>query len=172
VAAAAAAQDTIAAGAALHLCGTGASRSAPPRGRAGLELDPSNAGMRQGLEQARAAAAGPPPAPAGGGMFGPEFMGRLALNPETRGYMAQPDFMAMLQALGRDPSQMTACAPARGLVKGCCCWPDFMAMLQVLGRDPSRMTACGPARRPRTAHCPPRQHARVRSAVGCQGQAR
>jgi len=56
VAAAAAAQDTIAAGAALHLCGTGASRSAPPRGRAGLELDPSNAGMRQGLEQARAAA--------------------------------------------------------------------------------------------------------------------
>jgi len=94
--------------------------------------------MRQGLEQARAAAAGPPPAPAGGGRVGPEFIGRLALNPETRGYMAQPDFMAMLQALGRDPSQMTACAPAR---------------------------------RPRTAHCPPRQHATVRSAVGCQGQA-
>jgi stress-induced-phosphoprotein 1 len=69
--------------------------------------------MRQGLEQARQAAAGPPPGPAGG-MFGPAFMGRLALNPETRGYMAQPDFMAMLQALGRDPSQMTACGPASG----------------------------------------------------------
>lgn len=76
--------------------------------RAGLELDPANAGLRQGLEQAKRASA--PPPPGGGGLFGADFMGRLALNPETRGYMEQPDFLAMLQSVGRNPQQMSMCA--------------------------------------------------------------
>ena len=32
-----------------------------------------------------------------GGMFGPEFMGKLAIDPVTRGYLQQPDFKAMIQ---------------------------------------------------------------------------
>ena len=40
-------------------------------------------------------------------------MGRLALNPETRGYMEQPDFLGMLQSVGRNPQQMSMCAAPR-----------------------------------------------------------
>ena len=48
---------------------------------------------------------------AAGGLFGPEFMGRLALDPQTRPLLDQPDFVAMLQDLGRNPNAMSKCAP-------------------------------------------------------------
>ncbi len=73
--------------------------------------------MRQGLEQAKRASA--PPPPGAGGLFGADFMGRLALNPETRGYMEQPDFLAMLQAVGRNPQQMSMCAGPSSTLSWC-----------------------------------------------------
>ena len=78
----------------------------------GLELDPANEQLRAGLEDAKAAkdrpqSGGGPPGM--GGLFGPDFLGKLALNPQTRHLMQQPDFLAMLQDLGRNPNNMSKC---------------------------------------------------------------
>ena len=40
-------------------------------------------------------------------MFGPEFMAKLHMNPQTRPLLSQPDFMAMLQDMGSNPSNMS-----------------------------------------------------------------
>lgn len=76
----------------------------PCPGCAGLKLDPSNAALQSGLKAAEQAAA----AGAGGGigsMFSsPDFMAKLAMNPETRGFLEQPDFMAMLKSIQTNPS--------------------------------------------------------------------
>ena len=72
---------------------------------AGLELDPNNEQMKQGLAQAQEGA-NPPKS---GGLFGPEFMGRLALNPQTRALLQQPDFVQMLQDCNRNPQNMSRC---------------------------------------------------------------
>jgi hypothetical protein len=80
---------------------------------AGLELDPSNEQLRQGLQEARRAkeGVGTRPGPGGpGSLFGPEFLGRLATNPQTRHLLQEPDFLQMLQDLGRNPSNMNKCA--------------------------------------------------------------
>ena len=81
----------------------------------GLEVDPASEQMRSGLEEARAARARPAGGPLGGaGLFGPEFMGRLAMDPKTRPLLAQPDFVSMVQDLGRNPSSMSKCARCAG----------------------------------------------------------
>ncbi len=76
---------------------------------AGLELDPSSEQFKQGLESAKQAKDGDP---MGGGLFGPEFMGRLATSPQTRHLLSQPDFIQMMQDLGRNPNNMNKCEPA------------------------------------------------------------
>jgi hypothetical protein len=63
----------------------------------------------------------------GGGLFGPDFLARLAVNPETRGFMAQPDFVAMIAVHAR--YQLRAAAVAR----------TFMACHQL----PSARPCCG-----------------------------
>ena len=73
---------------------------------AGLELDPSSEQFKQGLESAKQAKEG---GPMGGGLFGPEFMGRLATSPQTRHLLSQPDFINMIQDLGRNPNSMNKC---------------------------------------------------------------
>ena len=40
-------------------------------------------------------------------MFGPEFMAKLHMNPQTRPLLSQPDFMAMLQDMGNNPANMS-----------------------------------------------------------------
>lgn len=76
---------------------------------AGLEVDPSNEQFKQGLEDARDGKEGG--APGGpGGLFGPEFLGRLATSPQTRHLLNEPDFLQMLQDLGRNPNNMNKCA--------------------------------------------------------------
>lgn len=60
---------------------------------AGLDLDPSNEGLKKALQEAEAAGKKSPMA----GLFGPQFMAKLATNPKTRAYLSQPDFMQMIQ---------------------------------------------------------------------------
>ncbi|KAK9823595.1 hypothetical protein WJX72_004113 [[Myrmecia] bisecta] len=78
--------------------------------RRGLQLDPNNAQMQESLEEAEAAKAGASGGPAGGlgGMFSsPDFFAKLTTNPQTRAYLGQPDFMAMMQDVGRNPQNMS-----------------------------------------------------------------
>lgn len=69
----------------------------------GLELDPNNEQLKAGLKDVEAANRGP----AGGLFSSPEFFGKLAMNPKTRAYLAQPDFMTKLRELQSDPSSIS-----------------------------------------------------------------
>merc|ERR1712127_530963 len=42
------------------------------------------------------------------GLFGPEMMAKIALDPKLRGYMSDPDFMAKLNKLSQDPNSLTS----------------------------------------------------------------
>ena len=69
----------------------------------GLEIDPSNQQMTESLSDSeRSKSAGE-----GSALFGPEFTARLAMNPKTRGYLSQPDFMAMLRDMSANPQNMS-----------------------------------------------------------------
>eukprot|EP01133_Synstelium_polycarpum_P015856 gene15856-18842_t len=70
----------------------------------GLEIEPTSdllKDLRQDIEEAKN------PAPKGGSMFGPEAMVKLAMDPRTRDFVNQPDFMFMLQDMQKNPSNMT-----------------------------------------------------------------
>ncbi|KAG5460529.1 MAG: hypothetical protein BJ554DRAFT_7413, partial [Olpidium bornovanus] len=74
----------------------------------GLQIEPENAQLRKGLEDAKSAAAS-----AGGGfpsalsnMFGPDLLQKVAANPKIAKYLAQPDYVAMLQMLQSNPGSM------------------------------------------------------------------
>lgn len=70
----------------------------------GLKHDPSSELLKNSLSDAKAAAAKPP---ASKSPFArPEFLAKLAMDPRTRGYLGQPDFMAMLQAVQTNPGSM------------------------------------------------------------------
>ena len=70
----------------------------------GLTHDPSSELLKNSLADAKAAAAKPP---ASKSPFArPEFLAKLAMDPRTRGFLGQPDFMAMLQAVQTNPGSM------------------------------------------------------------------
>lgn len=73
---------------------------------AGLTYDPQNAALQSGLKEAKQAQSKPQRG-APGNMFGPEFMAKLHMNPQTRPLLSQPDFMIMLQDMGSNPSNMS-----------------------------------------------------------------
>lgn len=69
----------------------------------GLELDPANAQLKQGLEDSKKAKE----RPASEGLFSkPEVLARLAMDPRTKALMGQPDFLAMLRAIDENPTNM------------------------------------------------------------------
>lgn len=70
---------------------------------AGIKLDPSNQQMAESLEDSRRAKSG------GGGpnLFGGDFTAKLAMNPQTRPFLSQPDFLAMLRDISSDPQSMS-----------------------------------------------------------------
>ena len=97
-------------GAALH--GSGDLLGAYDAYEAGLKLDPNNAQMKQSLasvEKAMRAEAGGggfnPSNPLGKMFSDPNMMAKLASNPETAKYLADPTFMAKLQALAKNPQE-------------------------------------------------------------------
>ena len=73
---------------------------------AGLTYDPQNAALQSGLKEAKQAQSKPQRG-APGNMFGPEFMAKLHMNPQTRPLLSQPEFMAMLQDMGSNPANMS-----------------------------------------------------------------
>lgn len=77
---------------------------------AGLTYDSQNAPLQSGLKEAKQAQSRPNGgAPNGaGGLFGPDFIAKLHMNPQTRHLLSQPDFMAMLKDLGNNPSNMSS----------------------------------------------------------------
>lgn len=76
----------------------------------GLTYDSQNAPLQSGLKEAKQAQSRPRGgAPNGaGGLFGPDFIAKLHMNPQTRHLLSQPDFMAMLKDLGNNPSNMSS----------------------------------------------------------------
>lgn len=80
--------------------------SIPAAPVAALQLEPSNEGAKKALEDAvsgRAEARSSGGGRRAGGLFGPEFMGRLAMDPRTREYLTDPEFMQMMRNLQQDP---------------------------------------------------------------------
>lgn len=79
----------------------------------GLQLDPSNEALKAGMQaSAREAARTAGPAaraagPAGSSPFGgPDFLAKLAMNPETREYLSDPSFMQMMASIQTNPQNM------------------------------------------------------------------
>lgn len=70
----------------------------------GLEIDPENAQMKQGLEDAKRARGG---GSGLGQLFSrPEVLSRLASDPRTSALMGQPDFMSMMKSIEENPQNM------------------------------------------------------------------
>lgn len=78
-----------------------------------LKLDPNNAQAKSGLDavkraveaEARADGLGGDPSAGLGGMFNdPHMIQKLAANPKTAAYLADPDFMGKLQQLKNNPN--------------------------------------------------------------------
>mmetsp|Transcript_2543 Transcript_2543/g.4011 ORF Transcript_2543/g.4011 Transcript_2543/m.4011 type:complete len:583 (+) Transcript_2543:130-1878(+) len=86
----------------------------------GLEKFPGDQALKNGLESVKKEKDGPsygggmsggmgggfPGAP-GGGLFGPEMMARLAMNPKTRPYLNDEDFMKKIKMIQSDPNALT-----------------------------------------------------------------
>ncbi|BBN19665.1 stress-induced-phosphoprotein 1 [Marchantia polymorpha subsp. ruderalis] len=79
----------------------------------GLELDPNNGALKSALADARAAAtraSRTPPVGAGspfGNIFqGPDVWVKIQNDPTAKSYLAQPDFVKMLQDVQRSPSNL------------------------------------------------------------------
>lgn len=100
--------------------GQGKAADAAAAYKQGLEKDPSNEALKSGLADAEAAAARPSPmetddlgAGGGGGMGalgkafqGPDVYAKLHNDPKTRVFLSQPDFMAKLKAVQKNPSTL------------------------------------------------------------------
>jgi len=67
--------------------------------------------------------------PGMGNLFGPEMMAKIAMDPKLRGYMSDPDFMAKLQLLQKDPNQINTLMNDKRIME------VFMAMLGAQGMD-------------------------------------
>nr|GFA03661.1 hypothetical protein [Tanacetum cinerariifolium] len=82
----------------------------------GLQIDPNNEALKSGLAEAERAASSArrgsgPGGPGGAGnlfgdAFGPEMWAKLTADPATRLFMSQPDFVAMMKDLQRNPSNL------------------------------------------------------------------
>lgn len=74
---------------------------------AGLTYDAQNAPLQSALKDAQKAKSQAARGGAGGGsLFGPDFLNKLRMNPQTRPLLSQPDFLAMLQDMGNNPANM------------------------------------------------------------------
>lgn len=71
----------------------------------GLQHDPSSEQLKTALEDAKAASVRPPPSRSP--FSKPDFLAKLYMDPRTRTFLTQPDFMAMLSDVQANPSNMS-----------------------------------------------------------------
>lgn len=87
----------------------------------GLEKFAGDKGLLGGLESVKKEKEGPVRSAGAGsrgsggimppglsGLFGPEMMAKIALDPKLRGYMSDPEFMAKITKLQNDPNSLTS----------------------------------------------------------------
>ncbi|XP_052107184.1 stress-induced-phosphoprotein 1-like isoform X2 [Mytilus californianus] len=73
----------------------------------GLKIDPENAQLKNGLEDAQSKLTGPSGSqPLGNPFAFPDIMQRLEANPKTREYLKQPDYRMMIQLLQQNPNSL------------------------------------------------------------------
>ncbi|XP_024541869.1 hsp70-Hsp90 organizing protein 3-like [Selaginella moellendorffii] len=73
----------------------------------GLEYDPSNEALKSGLADAQESmSGGGQPSPFGNLFQGPDVWAKLQQDPRTKGFLAQPDFLKMMQDLQRNPNAL------------------------------------------------------------------
>ncbi|XP_063429921.1 stress-induced-phosphoprotein 1-like [Mytilus trossulus] len=73
----------------------------------GLKIDPENAQLKNGLEDAQSKLSGPSGSqPLGNPFAAPDIMQRLEANPKTREYLKQPDYKMMIQLLQQNPNSL------------------------------------------------------------------
>jgi stress-induced-phosphoprotein 1 len=90
-------------GAALH--GLGKMEEAIQAYNSGLKIDPNNAQLKKGLEDAENAAASKG-FDSLSGLFGPDALQKIAANPKCSAYLAQPDFIQKIQAIQQNPNTL------------------------------------------------------------------
>lgn len=91
-------------GAALH--GAGDYEKAADAYRKGLQVEPTNASLKKGLDDVERALESD--AVSGlGNIFGPDMYAKMATNPKLSPFLAQPDVMSMLQDCQGDPKNMS-----------------------------------------------------------------
>ena len=79
----------------------------------GLAKFPNDAVLKKGVEDAKRDRDGPPPSAAGGmpggmaGLFGDNLIQQIMLNPKTRGYLNDAEFMAKIRKLQSNPNSLT-----------------------------------------------------------------
>jgi stress-induced-phosphoprotein 1 len=78
----------------------------------GLAKFPSDAALKKGVEDAKRDRDGPPPSaasgmPGFGSMFGDNLIQKMMLNPKTRGYLNDAEFMAKIKKLQTNPNSLT-----------------------------------------------------------------
>ncbi|XP_066281121.1 stress-induced-phosphoprotein 1-like isoform X2 [Branchiostoma lanceolatum] len=74
----------------------------------GLKLDPENQQLKDGVKDAQAHLTGPAGSqPIGGNPFAaPGIMKRIEMDPRTKGFLAQPDYMEKLKQLQQNPQAL------------------------------------------------------------------
>lgn len=79
----------------------------------GLSRFPNDAALKKGVEDAKRDRDGPPPSASGGmpggmaGLFGDNLIQQMMLNPKTRGYLNDAEFMAKIRKLQTNPNSLT-----------------------------------------------------------------
>ncbi|GMH38183.1 hypothetical protein BSKO_06067 [Bryopsis sp. KO-2023] len=96
--------------------GLGQLEEAKEQYKKGLELDPNNSLLQQGLKDVEAATNKPM-----NPFSSPDFFGKLLSNPKTKAFLGQPDFMSMITDLQKSPQNMSKYVGD----------PKFMAVLEV-----------------------------------------
>lgn len=74
----------------------------------GLEKFPTDAGLKKGLDDVTKEKDAPPMAGGGaGGLFGPEMMAQMALDPRLQKYLDDPEVMTKIKMVQQNPNFMT-----------------------------------------------------------------
>lgn len=82
----------------------------------GLKVDPANASLKEGLEEAKAAEARSASAGMGGmaNLFSGDLVGKLAANPKFAPMLADPSFLARLKILQSNPQDLSGALAGPG----------------------------------------------------------